>query len=386
MANSTKTLKPAKPYRDFPLFAHGNHQWAKKIKGKLFYFGKWDDPEAALQSYLDQRDDLHAGRVPRVKRDGLTIRELCNHYLSVQETRRDSGDLSPRTFAARYKICGILIEHFGKDLLVEDLIPEDFDKLRAERASGRAARTLAGEVTMVRGIFKHANEYQLTEKLVPFGPNFKKPRASIIRAENNAILKKGLRMFTPAELRGLIDGASQPLKSMILLGANCGFGNADVGQLPKSAIDLEGGWIDFPRVKTAVERRCPLWPETVKALREAIKLSREPADEANADLVFLTHRGNPWANETPNSPITRELKKLLRRLELLRPGLTFYSLRRTFQTAAESSLDFPAISSIMGHIHDNNMAGIYRQTIVDERLTRVTAHVRSWLYTDNIIK
>ena len=76
--------KPKKPYPDFPLFAHATGRWAKKIRGKFVYFGKWEDPAAALAKYLDERDDLHAGRTPRVSRDGLTIRDLLNRFLTAK--------------------------------------------------------------------------------------------------------------------------------------------------------------------------------------------------------------------------------------------------------------------------------------------------------------
>jgi integrase len=65
-------------------------------------------------------------------------------------------------------------------------------------------------------------------------------------------------MFEAAQLRNIIDNADQPLKAMILLSINCGFGNADCGKLTLSAVDFKTGWIDFPRSKMAVERRCPL--------------------------------------------------------------------------------------------------------------------------------
>jgi len=51
----TEPVKPAKPYPEFPLSAHAVGQWARKIKGKLYYFGAWDNPDAALKKYLEQK-------------------------------------------------------------------------------------------------------------------------------------------------------------------------------------------------------------------------------------------------------------------------------------------------------------------------------------------
>ncbi len=56
---------------------------------------------------------------------------------------------------------------------------------------------------------------------------------------------------------------------MILLPANGGFGVTDCAQLSRAALAVRPGWLDFPRPKTGVARRFPLWPETAAALAAA---------------------------------------------------------------------------------------------------------------------
>jgi len=56
--------KPDKPRPDFPLFAHHNGQWSKKICGRFCYFGVWGDPQAALEKYQKERDYLYTGQQP----------------------------------------------------------------------------------------------------------------------------------------------------------------------------------------------------------------------------------------------------------------------------------------------------------------------------------
>ena len=77
--------KPAKPYPSFPLTPHNNGQWCKKIRGKVYFFGVWDDADSALQNYLRVAEDLHAGRQPcaaSVVGQGVTVKDLCNQFLA----------------------------------------------------------------------------------------------------------------------------------------------------------------------------------------------------------------------------------------------------------------------------------------------------------------
>jgi len=56
--------KPPKPHPDFPLRAHASAEWAKEICGKVRCFGRWDDPQAALEEHVAVKDVFLAGKTP----------------------------------------------------------------------------------------------------------------------------------------------------------------------------------------------------------------------------------------------------------------------------------------------------------------------------------
>jgi integrase len=166
---------------------------------------------------------------------------------------------------------------------------------------------------------------------------------------------------------------------MVLLGVNCGYGNADCGTLPLTALDLVHGWINYHRPKTGITRRCPLWPETVAALKEWLACRPEPTDPANADLVFLTAKGGSWHKQTEDNPISKETRKLLDSLGI-NGHRNFYGMRHTFETIAGESKDQVSVDSIMGHARED-MASVYRERIGDQRLQDAAEHVRRWLFS-----
>lgn len=375
--------KPAKPYPDFPLFPHAAGQWAKKIRGKLHYFGKWNDADGALAKYLAEKDALHAGRKPRPDPEALTVKELCNGFLSAKQTLVGGGELSPRTWAVYKEACDAVVASFSKQRVVATLDPDDFATLRNKLAKRYGPHGLGTRIQCVRCAFKWAFDADLIDRPIRYGPDFKRPSKKTLRLHR---AKQGPKLFTAEEVRKLIDVAGAQIKAMLLLGINCGFGNADCGKLPLSALDLERGIIDFPRPKTGIARRCPLWPETIVALRKALAERPEPKVAAAAGLVFITKYGSPWHNDAGslgNRPITQELGKLLRRLGINgRKGLGFYTLRHTQRTVADEAKDQPAADFIMGH-EVPHMSTLYRERISDERLRAVVSHVRGWLFAEN---
>src|SRR5262245_51215824 len=126
-------VKPERP-QGSPLFWHASGRWAKKIRGKLEYFGRGSHDEA-LAEYNRRGPDLHAGRRPRDEEPGaITVHSLCAKFLTAKMEQRDNGELSPRMFAEYGDVCKRLIKVFGKGRVVSDLGPDDFARLRKPMA------------------------------------------------------------------------------------------------------------------------------------------------------------------------------------------------------------------------------------------------------------
>jgi integrase len=418
---SKAAVRPKKPYDGFPLTPHPGGSWQKKIRGKIHYFGRWgrvvggsmqrlpgDGWEEALELYKAQADDLHAGRIPRqIKAGEITVAGICNAFLTAKLRQMEAGEITARTFGEYRQTTDRLVSEFGGTRSVNDLAANDFELLRASLANQFGPVRLGNSIQRVRTVFKYGFEAALIDKPVRFGPQFKKPSASVMRRHRAS---SGKRLFTAEEILWLLDGktivengkrtvlagAGTQLRAMILLGINCGFGNSDVAQLQKSVVDLKKGWIEFPRPKTGIERLCPLWPETVKALKLAIAERPKHHSKDDADCVFITVHGNRWARivvsqkqdatgesitkTTQINAVVLEFGKVLKRLGINgRKGLGFYSLRHTFRTIADGTKDFPAVRLIMGHV-DGSIDAVYREDIDNSRLTDVTKHVRKWLF------
>jgi integrase len=392
------SIKPAKPRKDFPLFAHGSGMWAKKIRKRTLYFTSWrQDPtgEAALEQFEREWPYLKKGETPPNidVSNGCALRQLVNSFLEDKESYMASNELAPRTFQSYYNVCEALIEHFGKDRRIDDLKPDDFRAYRTKLAKRFGVVALKNSINYTRILFNYAYKNNLMTKLPSalFGSSFDRPSDKALRGERNTT---GAKLFTRKEVLDILAEADVQLRAMMMLGINCGFGNTDVSSLPLAAIDLDAGWVTFPRPKTQIKRRMPLWPETVAAIRSWLAVRREPKDGAYKHLVFLTRLGQPWVRVTKKEredgsqcdtftatdAVSGQFGKLLRLLKINgRRGLGFYTLRHCFETEAGECKDQVAVDAVMGHV-DNSMSANYRHKISDERLMAAVNTVRGWLY------
>ena len=378
MPNRSIKAKPAKPYKDFPLFPHLSGQWAKKIKGKLHYFGPWEDWEEALKRYKRECDDLQLGLTPQ-RADGFTVKNMIDGFLTLKQQQFRAGEVSERTFE-NYKDIGVLMaDTLGRTKHVSGLRPGDFAKMRLALGSNKSPSTLRVKIGYVKAFFAWAHRNEEIDRLPRYGDAFAKPSKLAIRKARAA---KPKRLLTPEQIKGLIDGANPRYKPAILLGINCAFGNSDVAEIRDHHLNLKCGWVDFPRPKTGIDRRCPLWPETRQALREALKLRPEPLAPEDTDRLFLTVQGRPmvrFSGKTWADQVGVNFRALCIATDIYQTGMGFYWLRHTWRTIADATRDFPACDLIMGHA-PNDMASEYREEIADDRLQAVTDHVHGWLF------
>src|SRR5262249_9210033 len=155
------------------LFWHQTGRWAKKVRGKLYYFGR-GSYEEALAEYDRQKQDLHSGRVAHDEPDGLTVYQLCARFLMTKKARRDSRDLAARTFFDYAGICKLIIRLFGRNRLVSDLGPADFEKARIKMSKTLGLVSLWTTINKIRVVlnYSHNKKQQLIEKPILYGEGF----------------------------------------------------------------------------------------------------------------------------------------------------------------------------------------------------------------------
>jgi integrase len=345
-----KSTKPRYGDKDFPLWKHkGTGRWCKKVRGRFVYFGDVaDDPEgqAAYAKWLDDRDDLLAGRNPKNRRGAVTLADVVNQYLDSCETKVRSGELAAVSLADYHFVGKLMVKHLGRHVDPGELRPEDFRGFRPALAKKYALTRLSKSVTVCRQIIRWAWESEIIDRMPRFGPDFATVSKKVMKRHRQ---KNGGKTLTVQEIRQLLKVADPKWKAILLICLNAAYGNSDIARLRIS--DVSGEWLEVPREKTGGERKAWLWSETRQAIQEALKARPKPKPSSE-DLLFLSGHGGPLVTvrETgKRTDLTIEgFRRLAKKAGIHRPGMGLYWLRHTSATRADDAKDRIATQWLLG--------------------------------------
>jgi integrase len=366
-----KTTNKVQASERFPASPRADGRFQKRIRGILHYFGESGNRVGALAEYERVKNDLYAGRDPRpvVDDESLTLKELANRYISERELEVAAGRLN----ADWHQQCKKAIDRFGMRVggsrTIGGLRPDDFADYGRHLSKALGHHAYNRERESIVSMFRHAADSDWIERPVRFGKGFRKIAANVIREA------RADKLVEPTDLVILLSflALEHPqLEAMMLLAINAGFGATDCAILKWTHIDVDGAIINLRRQKTHIERKSPLWPETIESLRSL---------NIAGPFVFRTKHGNNWTAES----IAHQLAKQIDRLNAVRGedaplDTVMGDFRHTFATYANENGDTDSWKRIMGHA----LAGLkatYVETIFAPRLRKVVEHVRSRMFT-----
>ena len=362
--------KPAKPYPEFPLFAHARGKWAKKINGKLHYFGRWEDPVGAFNEYTRLfGNDI---QVP-VRRDFLNLYEALNEFLIAKEDALLAESLSKESFRDYKSTCRAFVKFFGESKPVNSFEPEDFIRYKRDRSKKLNIISMGNEIQRIRTAFKWLKQSKLIREEPEYGPDFKKASKLQLRRHKRSV---GSKCYQPKQIHDILAECSPHIRAMVMLGINCGYGPTDIALLELDTFQLacDTGFIEYARRKTEIARCAWMWPETRQAIDETISVRPEPNKDSE-HLLFIYRDGGSW-NRSAN-PISKRFGEA-RKWSGQKKG-DFYWLRHTFETISGCVKDQVATDLVMGHV-DASMGDNYRHHIDEHRIQTVCQSVREWLF------
>ena len=386
MGDAEVADRPKKPRADLPVFLHRSGQYSWKCKGKFWYLGT--DPDAAVAEYERTHAWIRAGKEPpaadATSPEALTLLGLWDQFLAAKAALRDQNVITAPTYGKYLKLSKTMLGVLSPSKRVVDLLPSDFLMVRGAFSSRLGPTALGSAIVGIRTLFNWGVESNLLEKLPRFGADFKPPGVRVRRAhKHEKILLNGPRMFSTEEVKALLARGKLQWRAMILLALNAAYEPHDLRRLEWRQFDFDQYpvWLSFPRPKTGIDRRCPLWPATVNAIQALRELpQRWPLQQS---LLFVTRLGTNYGDEAGRAVISAEFKHLAEAAGVYRRGVGMLGMRHTFATIAAEGGDQRAVDYVMGHaVH--TMGETYRESISDARLIAVCDRVHCWLFGSGV--
>ena len=253
----------------------------------------------------------------------MTLKEICDLYLKYQHTKLQADNLTARHHNDQIGSLKKLMEFLGEGCRIKSISTLSLQNYkRSLQKHYSSVCRLNLHLSIMKAMFHWAKKNDILKDI----PNID----AISRAKE---IHQDRFTFNSEQINTLLTTADIKMQSMIWLGLNCGFGCTDCAYLKWSDLDLINTRVILPRKKTGIYRDLPLWPETVKSLKNILR---------KGSLVFYTSKGKPYiqinvkisdkGNEkyTVINLISTKFRRLIIKAGLSVPkGTGFYTLRRT---------------------------------------------------------
>ena len=271
----------------------------------------------ARQVLAERMSERRTGK-SRVPRDKMTVGELVKkwkeNYLTVQQ---QLGRLKPSTLRSyQSNLDGHIAPFFGAMPLSEVTLASVQQFIKALLGKGLSPKTIGNVIVILKEMFKHA---------VQWGHLGANPVQYVERPRGE---DKEMDVFTPDEIRRLLDAQEEPLRTLLLTAVLTGMRQGELFGLQWEDIDFARHVIHVRRSlwhgtlgtpKSRRSRRAIDMPQTLEQALQQLSTTRR------SEFVFCSERGTPIDADNFRH---REFPAALRRAGLRR--IRFHDLRHTY--------------------------------------------------------
>jgi len=271
----------------------------------------------ARQVLAERMSERRTGK-SRVPRDKMTVGELVKkwkeNYLTVQQ---QLGRLKPSTLRSyQSNLDGHIAPFFGAMPLSEVTLASVQQFIKALLGKGLSPKTIGNVIVILKEMFKHAVQWgHLDANPVQY---VERPRGE----------DKEMDVFTPDEIRRMLDAQEEPLRTLLLTAVLTGMRQGELFALQWEDIDFARHQVHVRRSlwhgtlgtpKSRRSRRAIDMPPTLEQALQQLSTTRR------SDFVFCSERGTPLDADNFRH---REFPAALRRAQLRR--IRFHDLRHTY--------------------------------------------------------
>lgn len=318
----------------------------------------WEQAESlGSQGLLTSREQIRIVleqtyyRLTGEKSETLTVRQWLDRWL-----KNEHGAIAETTFKKYESLVADFFRFLGtrQHVALEAIATDDFLRYRDHLlAEGRAPRTV--NIT-IRKILKRPFQAAVNEGRLQRNP------ISAIRHLRDVRVEKGV--FTPEQIRRLLDSAESDWKGLILAGFYTGARLLDLARLRWENVDLAERSITFVQKKTGAKLKVPIHPEL-----EDYFLSRSVPDDGRKPLFPKLYHLRSAGKSGLSTSFRRLMERAgidagIARKKLGAAGrdvsrLSFHSLRHSFTSnLANAGVPSELRQKLTGHL-DRKSHAIY---------------------------